>query len=89
MMATTLTINNWLQEAIERACEDRIKAFYKQQALDDGDDYIYATVTASSYGVTVNVSWTNHSTEFVEKSEWFSPQEAMKVFLGQDLKDAK
>jgi len=78
-----LNVNQWLQDAVERACEKHVKQLYEKEAHDSGDDYIYVT-SEPEYGyigINVTASWGLYPKETERRTVFFTPQEAFKIFM--------
>jgi len=80
-----LSINQWLQDAVERACEEQVKRLYEKDAITAGDDYIYVTTDPeyANIGINVIASWGEYPKEMETRTVFFTPQEAFKIFMDQ------
>lgn len=80
-----LVVNQWLQDAVEKACENHVKELYLPDAIAAGDDHIYVTTSVADYGLGINVqaSWGMYPKETETRTEFFTPQQAIKIFLEQ------
>lgn len=77
----TIEINNWLQEAIEAACENHFKKLYSAAAKEAGDNSPYVTSSCDRYGLTISITYGLYPRKIESKSEFLTPQEAFKIFM--------